>query len=687
MTSRKTTRIIQWLIGTIVFAMLVLQVIAQFVVSPVIEEAVEHLISQSSKDLYQVDSLDIDIEYFDQSIIFNHFHLIFDSSKFEVKKDSGIARPTLADVYIPRLEVKMLDMFQAYKQKNFFIQSVIISQPELYLFDDAELAQNRRNPPRVDQLYQLISSKIKGLYIDHILIEGGTFHLNAKGKKRHNTFSAKDISVSIANFRLDSTTVPELDRPFYADQISASVNISDYSFVFPDSTYAIKAGKLGLSTQSGEIFAEDLELIPGSLYFPQTPVSNLPSSQFHIFVPRLIVEKTGFHRAYFERDLHLGSIRVVEPRIRQMGKVNPDSVPTDSLDPKNLFAKISPFFDQIIVDQLKMEKGNYLRISSWEDSLGLIGLNGINLNLNHVRLDSSMKKPDKRLFFSDDLELQLNKYRFILSKNNYILTGRDVSLSSISGDFSAKRLEFAPKAEKYEEAFRSGGDIIFFQIPSLQLKGLNLPEAWHDRILDVSTFSIATPSVELMNLPKVQKETVDSLAKTNLYTLVSDFLYSFTIRSFRINNGKFNFNSSNRENENEFKAQNIHVNIRNFTLSPDAKKETSNPFYANDIDIQGDIVDYSFILPDSSYSIQAQSIGVSTADSAVFADSILIRPVAFRGQKSPDENHSEVEMMIPRVYLSGLDISQIWFNQFLDIDSIGISKPRITMESQVFKPD
>jgi hypothetical protein len=681
MAFSKTTKIFQWLIGAIVLMMIVVQIIAQFIVSPTLEETISHFVSESSNQLYQVDSLDIDFEYFDKTVIINDFHLTFDSSKFVVKKDAGVARPSLIDLFIPRLELRIADLYQAYEKKNFFIDYVDISQPEIHLYDDANLAENRRTPPRVDQLYQLIAPQIKGLYINSINIEGGKFYLNAKGRKRHNTFSARDIAVSIDNFRLDSTTVPELDRPFYADQISASVNISDYSFVFPDSSYAIQAGKLGFDTQTGEIYAEELELQPGSLYFSQDEITPPARSQFHISVPRLQIVQTGFHRAYFDRNLHLGSIELIRPLIRQMGKINSDSVQSDDINTSDLYQRIKPIFDQITVDKIVLKDGNYQRISSWDDSLASVSLDGIELSLNQLRLDSTLLQPDRRLLFSEEIELKLSRYQFSLSKNNYTLSGQKAFLSSISGDFSAQNLKLVPREEKYQGAFQTGGDIIFFQIPALSINGLNLPATWHDRILEVSTFSIENPTIEMLNLPKVQKETVDSLAQINLYNFIADIFSSFTIRRFKINNGKFNFNSSNQENDNEFRAQNINVRIRNFTLSPEEKGKKRNPFYADDIDIKGDIVDYSFILPDSTYAIQAQSIGISTADSAIFADSIQITSLTFLDSLSQPENQRQTDVMIPRIYLSGLDISQIWFNRFLDIDSIGLSRPVIRLES------
>ena len=687
--AKKIPKVWKWVIGAIILFLISFQVTIQFFVGPMIEKAIVQSVQNATGNLYQVDSIDVDLEYLDRIFVVNDLRLSYDSLVFAQRQDSGLARPTLFELSVPKLEIEILDVAEAYKNKNYFLKSVSIHQPTLNLIDYSTLADNRRKPPRVDQLYSLISNWAKGLYIEEVNILNGKFQLNDPDKNDPNAFKAKDISISIKNFRLDSTTVPELDRPFYADEISASVNVADYSYVFPDSSYTLKAGKLGISTLTGNIFAENFEIRPKSLVFPDKDKSSndLQRSQFNVLIPRLQIEETGFHQAYFNRELNLGSIRILEPQITQLGKVIRDSIEVDSINPADIYDRIAPFFNKIIVSRLSVENGSFQKVSSWGDSDGSILLDGIGLKLNRLRFDSAMLKPDERLFFSDELELSLRAFNIGLSKGNYRLKGNYAFLSSIAEKLSARNLEFAPVKEKYQSAFRSGGDLINFQIPNLKLDGLDLSQTWYDRILDVNEFTIHEPKIELINLPKVERETVDSLAQVNLYSLVSDFLNSFTIRSFRINNGAFNFNSSVQKNENEFLASDINVNIKNFKLAPDAQERNDNPFYADDIAIKGNIADYSFILPDSSYTVQARSIGISTADSAIFADSIFINPIISRGQGPPDENQNKAEIVLPKIYLSGLDISQIWFNKFLDIDSLDISKPYVRLNSQILRPN
>ncbi|MDX2247108.1 MAG: hypothetical protein SF052_10050 [Bacteroidia bacterium] len=668
----------KWVIGIFLFFLVVIFLFFNFFLGPAIQTAASRAVEKNSRGLYALHIRNVEWSLVNRSFSLTGISLTHDSTRLNVLGENSKPRPFLIGLYIPEVKINFFKLYRLLRYKEVFIRSLRVYNPRLQVFRLSEHTKTFRP----EDLHQFLSDFLHTLDISYLQIEGGVMTIQNPQTLPEEAFIARDISIEMMHFRIDSTTLPQWDRPFYAEKISASMAMGDYSFVLPDSSYVIRAGRMGISSQNHEVFAENLHIQPGSRVWAQKETAK----SFDIYIPQLRIEENALYKTWFERRLDLRKVRLIQPVFIQKNFQENRPLAAPQWNHTLIRKAIHQWFHEITVGELSVEEGIYREVNDWNDTTGRLSVKGLGLNLTSVRLDSGNKEHDSRLLFSEHFSLYFRSLHTRLSQNNYTLRTGPAEISSKEGSFFVQNVILQANTDKFARALLEGGDVVSLKVPRVLLRGLDMPRIWHHRVLSVGWIEIQRPEVELINKPQVEREVVDSLAQANLYDLVADELRSFSIRNFFVRSGKFNFNTSTLATDNEFAASDIHVHIKNFRLSPDTTLRRENPFYADDIAITANIADYSFLLPDSSYAIRAAVMGISTADSAIFADSVRIIPRdTLRGERD-SANHHHIHGFIPRVYLSGLDLRQIWFYKTLVVDSLHLTRPAIAMHSTINTP-
>ncbi|MEL7340782.1 MAG: hypothetical protein AAGM67_09875, partial [Bacteroidota bacterium] len=345
-----------------------------------------------------------------------------------------------------------------------------------------------------------------------------------------------------------------------------------------------------------------------------------------------------------------------------------------------LYGLIRPFFAKVEIDGITVERGDFRRLRQLGDTAAVFAMEGIGLYLDDLKIDSSQIGQKGRLRIIKDIEAKADGYRFGMNQGDYRLWGSSLRFSTQANIFRGGRLSLAIKEEARQRYLEQGQDIIGFSIPSIAIDGLNLSEAWDRRVLDVDLISLQEPEIRLTNPPDIRQAQLDSLDQTDLYSFIRPFLDTLRIRDLQLDGGSFFFNSRLENASNSLQAPDFSLNVRNFLVGPGPKAKR---FYADDIALDLNIDQYSRMLPDSSYAFTIERLGLSVADSAIFADSIRLTPVLGPRSENANTNRHVAEVFIPRLYLNGFDVYQAYFEEKLLIDSVGMRHPEILVRSEI----
>ncbi|MEM8887533.1 MAG: hypothetical protein AAGD28_06065, partial [Bacteroidota bacterium] len=364
------------------------------------------------------------------------------------------------------------------------------------------------------------------------------------------------------------------------------------------------------------------------------------------------------------------------------GKFKSDSLRQKLPELSDLYQGIQPYFHNINIEGLSIEKGSFAKIAAMGDTSKQISLEGIGLYMQNMALDSSMMEKEARLMLAEELDLKIDNYKFLLKEDSYLLSGKAARISSFDKQIKGEAMSILPLAGTRKRLQRLNQDILDLEVPELQIEGVDLAELWHDRILEVDRVNIRQPIVGLTNYPEIKKEKIDEISEQNLNLLIGGYLKKLQIKSLDIRGGTFDFKAGKDVLGDGFKARELEVNIRNFQLNPSASKKANRPFYADDIRVDMQVDNYSLTLPDSSYSIQARHLGIATSDSSFYADSLIFIPL-----KAAEKQYGLIaSIVVPRSYFHGLDVYKSYFEKELLMDSVFLSGATIKLKDLGRKP-
>lgn len=689
MASKKGRKWLIRLLGGSLTLLLLVQLFISLLLAPILESQLKRLVRTQTEGLYELREVDIEWELIQRRVLVSNIQLNLDTAQLELLAEAVEQGKVFFQANVPQIEMEWLDLIAAFQSRVVRLRSVEIFSPDISLTShrkkelDAELIL--QDSMLAEGWYAQLPKSLKGIYVDHLRISGGTLRLNDGNFFNQNSFVANNIDVTIEDFRLDSLTNPSPDRPFFARDISVEVGVNDYSYVLTDSSYTVQMQRLGVSTAKKSIYAKDVQLQPNfRLYRQRLEAGIRPANLIELHIPTIELAGLDINEIYADKLLHLDAIRFEAPHLIQIGQVSADSVNEEDLAADNVYRLFSPYLRAIQADSILVDQGHFQRIPEPGTLNRTLNLEGIGLALSDIRLDSSLLNPNqRRIFYSEDLTVSLDRFLMHLSDGNYVLKGQQLAMSTQEQTLRTDSIRLIPTEEVLRDARSQGQDVMQLAVPKVEIQGLDLVNLWFDRKVELESFVIQQPDIELLNYPDVNKEQVDSLAQADLYGLVSDYLESVAVESFQVIDGDFSLNTQPEPLQHEFSASDIQVHIRNFQLNDSARQQTDNPFYADDIDVNVNISGYSFELPDSSYSVRAKHIGISAADSAIFADSVWLIPSQTVSRGSDLDNQHRLKVLIPHIRFSGLDVNQAYFEREVDLDSLWLDHPLILLNSQI----
>ncbi|MEL6592785.1 MAG: hypothetical protein AAFQ68_21990, partial [Bacteroidota bacterium] len=233
----------------------------------------------------------------------------------------------------------------------------------------------------------------------------------------------------------------------------------------------------------------------------------------------------------------------------------------------------------------------------------------------------------------------------------------------------AEQIQLIPRDTSGAQTYYAG------EVPSLDILGVDAYELYQDKVLEVDRIQLNQPQVEMTRLPKVDKQSFDSLAQADLYELIAKQLNALRVKRFLVMDGTYRYRDQFSEAGDAFEADNVLVLISDFEIDPQSKTQTDKPFYADNIEVSIQVKPYSFYAPDSSYLIQFQEIGLSTADSSIVLENVLLEPQMDHPKMRQAPN--VFELFLPRVRLSGLDAKSIYFDRKMFLSGLMVDRPRI----------
>jgi len=552
-----------------------------------------------------------------------------------------------------------LDQFnfkKAFHQKRFAFQSINIFNPEVKLTQNTAFKE-KTETENTSFVYKLISSYIKGVYSNQVVVQKGKVHLVNKTGVIQTGNIESAIKLRLSGFALDEVSVKRTDRLFFANQIE--LDFSNYQMHLVDQLHKLTIDNLSISTRRKIAKLQNLHLFPVSKENMEDLLRQYGRSELYEFtIPELSFSNTDFHNTFFNKKLSVDTLSIKTPQIyyenfallKQL-KPKPDF--------EDLFRLISNYLDDIHINTLEIPDGTVRLINHSKKDKTISLDNHFSLKLENMQINEDQFN-QKKLLFSEYVDFSVREHLIRLSDNVHVLKAGEIG-------FSTRRKEiFVLGAKLYPEAtskdFSSIGWNIQLAIPEIRIKGIDMELFYFDHKIDADNLMITTPDIKLY---QKLKKTGSKEIKEVTFPLPKE-IESIAIRKFTLNDGSLKVFSEIEtkpylmvQSDIKMAAQNILIQKSGSAGKPEFKTG----------EYTGNLIQFKFTPKDKNQQFSIDELTFSTSNRLILAKNLTVKP------KTRSNNVDQFELQIPTLAMNGFDIDNAYKNDQFMFESIVVDKP------------
>lgn len=578
----------------------------------------------------------------------------------------------------PKLEVEGIDLWKYISQDQVEFKEVAFTRPSLGLvqYSQWQLDSIDLSPSKLN-IYDIIKPFLSAVTVHEFKIDEGNVSLERfKDGETVQNFSTDDLFLHLHHFKVDSSIAA--DRPFHVDAIDLSLDSKGYEFVTPDSAYAISVAEVGISSRDSLIFADSLSLKP-------LLTSRLRSDEQRVdaFIPRFELLGLDLFQSYLENSLHTDSIYIKRPSLAVFagGKLESDFNLPDLQD-IDFYAYLEDFltsvsFRTLLLDQADVRQYIVRDFDTIQTNLPVERLAVQDFVLN----ESSIPSPERPLY-AGEVQLKLGAFTQSLPDEIHEIGFETLEYSLAKGQVKIDEFKVeSPEMQKTGMQAIRDPQRYDIKVPELILNGIDLYSLLDGKDLLLEEVQLLGPSLQLITNPEKDIENLDSLASADLYALIQQKLNKLHLKRLLVTDGSLGYRAIGEAPEEAFTADDIYILVKEFEIDSSAQTNSNQFFYAQDINIGIDADNYTFVLPDSTYELTINHLGLATNEERLYAEGISLKP----RMENPlvKERKQLWEINIPNLQAKGVNPKDLYFDQSLDLKQVRISRPEIVLTHQL----
>ncbi len=257
------------------------------------------------------------------------------------------------------------------------------------------------------------------------------------------------------------------------------------------------------------------------------------------------------------------------------------------------------------------------------------------------------------------------------SKNGYLVDFNELNLQLLAKHIHISELHIHRDSTTLLDT-TTNYDI---HIPRIEIGFGSVWNLYFDRDLKITGIKIYDPKIGINKTNSKGQRSTLSIETGSLYEGISDYLRSFSIQDFEIDNATIRY----QKPSNDFSVQvdQIDFLIKNFQLDSASSVSDSSKFLYTD-KIELIITDQTFNLGDSIHNISFDEFHISTGTGDVLFKNLSLNPKKGIDIKELDTYY---DIDIPEFNFRGLDFGSAYSNNALLLDSVRVLSPTV----KVFK--
>lgn len=647
--------------------------------------------------------------------------------KLEPGKGGGESR---YNIDVPRLELNGADFIEAFNHNKLSIREFKLDRPtidiEQFISEISGKQRNKHSKRKQSGLAHILDDYLKRVDIEILSMTNADFNVGTHSANRQKTRSSGRMKLSLFNFSFNVEKKNIWKNSFNAEDID--LRFSDYSTKLNDNLHQLNVDSICLSSVDSLVFLRGVHFSP---ILSHTPVNLLrahkKSALMDIEVNEIKIDEANLMQIYFDKKLVIDKIEINTPDINllsypQLKRIfkaendsidtenqkknsdivvavsdslvvdtlytdyygvaiaaNIDSVETDIKD--NIAQLISTYYDIVSVNEISLNVGKilYRNVDTLQQTQLALS-SKFDIKLDSFLLDTSVIDAKNRLFFSENIALNLHKYRLDMPQNIYDVEADNIHLSTQKASVVAQNFIMKPKILKANSEQKNA--IVSLKIPVLSFNNIDINAATKLKILDAGSVILDKPEITLINRKQYKNEK-DTTKKRKNFIAAPKGIQLIDFDSIMLKNGAFVLKNENDTASNIVSKTSFSLEIDHFKLD-----EKGTTFDTKEIPFVDNILltlnNYSFKLVDSIHTFGVERMSISTKKGEINANGLRI---THRKDIEPatvlikNDKFNLYDFDIQKFKIKGLDFDKFYGYRAVDVELLQIENADITIDN------
>ncbi|MCD6354221.1 MAG: hypothetical protein J7L95_01610, partial [Prolixibacteraceae bacterium] len=665
---KRILKIFAWFILSFFLIIIGAGVFVYFKAQPWLIGELSSVVEEKSDGLYDLSLDAIGLKLVPFSIEISGISLQLNEEKSaEILKK--LPEKTFYSFQSPEIKINAIALKTLIKNHRFDCKNISIVSPGFELHGEKILRQDSTQflAPLFNELRPLFKKYLKSISVGEVNFIDADYGLYSSVSDTSHFANAEQVSIAIKKFSTDSAAVFSGTNLFRAGDVLIRMN--QFKNDMGDSLHVLCIDSLEFSLKSSDIHASGFHLAP-------TRVDH-SRNRFDVFVPHLYLKSKSATRLAINDSVHVQFLKFEQPRINFYQKENPKHIRIEDINNFNLYSLVKSQFQKIEIDSFFLSDASLNIFRQPDDSVFQQHFKTIDIVLNGFLLDSTSSHNPQKLFHADNLEMNVAGYQLRLDDNQHDFRADSMFVSTVTNSLGVSGITILPT----NLGVRTSHTLANISCNRLKIGGVNLKTLYHTRLLPTKDIEITDPKVQLQYQTDIARS-AEQKESGLLFQLVSAYLKGVYSEKVNIEGGILKIQNIKKKKVNGYFQTNFSFNLLKFALDSASIHQTDKFFYASEFDVL--FSNYQMKLMDNLHKIDVDSISMSSAGRKVEIKNLHLQPVIRRASAKIMQrfNRSELyHIFVPKIEMKGMNLTDAFFYNKLDINDFKISSPKIYFEN------
>lgn len=669
---KKPTRWKKWLrwIGGIFIGLLLLllslQLVFLFFSDAIVGSVLKSAVEDNSNRLYHLEYDSIRLDLAKKSLYMSEVRIIHDSLRLKELEALGEAPKTMAEMYLPSLEVVDEGISRFYFTQRLQLKHIHLRKPELVLSVHPQATDsNQYNLLRIPGLYPLLSKYLDAISVADILLHKGTLRVKSFEQDSLIDFRLKNINVEMTGVRIDSSHTEADSLPFDFDRFE--IDIRNNRFPLQGQEHQLELDQFWLGYPENKVELWGIRWI-----------SELGQDTSFVKLKDLTLNGIDLRKLYLSRQLVVDNLEVSSGSGAWTGPIPEPQEPSNT--PFDPYQQVQRYLRQIEVNRVLF---NNMAISWSPEGVPKsqhLELENFLVLAQGFRLDSNSSSGRSKQLYSDNVDLVITDFSRDLPDGLHRFSASEMMFSTAKQEITGSKLSVIPRINNRQfAAMRSSTNNLFqVDLPNCKVTGVDLWEWYNNRLILGDQLVLKNPKLRLVHrsdsIPHVSQ-----LDIRNLYPLLEGSFKSVSFNRINLQNGQIKFESLGPSKVRNMAMSRINIDLNQFLLNDRSYFNKEALLYSRDFRIKAGAG--TLLLADSIHRLDLNNLVADSKGGLFSADAFKLGPLVelVNDSMPPDSNKGTLDMGLTALRIENFDYRKAYYEQDFRMDQMQFLYPKIVI--------